>query len=59
MGQLRISRYVLCSIMSLLINRIFPFADRDRWSADKWRRHLLSKADTQAERDDIIAMFVD
>jgi hypothetical protein len=41
-----------------LLSRLFT-TDRDSWSADKWRRHLLSKADLQSERDDIIAMFVD
>jgi hypothetical protein len=40
-----------------LINRLLPSTDRDKWSADKWRRHLLSRAESQMERDDINAMF--
>ena len=42
-----------------LLNRMLPFSDQDSWSTDKWRRHLLSKAESQSERDDIIVMFRD
>jgi hypothetical protein len=34
-----------------------PFASKESWSADRWRRYLLSRAQSQSERDDIIAMF--
>ena len=40
-----------------LFRRIRPFAGRDNWSAEKWRRHLLSQASTQLEKDDINATF--
>ncbi len=40
-----------------LIHRLLPPTNPDRWSAEKWRRHLLSRAETQIERDDINAMF--
>lgn len=42
-----------------LLNRILPRTGRDNWTVARWRRHLLSEAETQAERDDIIAMFMD
>jgi len=45
--------------MSHLITRVFPFADRDRWTAPKWRRHTLTDAETQADREAIMAVFVD
>ena len=31
-----------------LFRRIRPFVGRDNWSADKWRRHLLSQASISA-----------
>ncbi len=40
-----------------LIHRLLPFAHPDTWSAEKWRRHLLSRAESQLERDDINATF--
>lgn len=42
-----------------LLRRIMPSTNKDHWTVAQWRRHLLSKADIQAERDDIIAMFMD
>lgn len=44
--------------MSRLLSRLLPFTDQESWSAEQWRRHLLSKAESQSERDDIIAMFM-
>ncbi len=40
-----------------LLLRLLPTIDRDRWTADQWRRHLLSRAESQVERDDINATF--
>ena len=42
-----------------LLSRLLPFTDQESWSAEKWRLHLLAKAESQSERDDIIAMFMD
>lgn len=42
---------------SNLFRRILPHVGRDNWSADKWRRHLLSQATSQSQKDDINAMF--
>jgi len=42
-----------------LLSRILPRTGQDNWTVARWRSHLLSKADLQAERDDIIAMFMD
>jgi hypothetical protein len=42
-----------------LLNRMLPFTDQNSWSADKWKRHLLSKAESQSERDDILIMFAE
>ena len=41
-----------------LITRIFPFADQEHWSPATWRRHL-TRADSQSDRDDLIAFFMD
>ena len=48
-GELQMSRTIL--------QRLFPFTDSDNWSTEKWRRHLLSHATSQLEKDDINAMF--
>ncbi len=42
-----------------LLHRLLPSTDPDNWSAEQWRRHLLSTAASQSERDDIVAMFRD
>ena len=40
-----------------LLNALLPFRDRENWTADNWRSHMLSRATNQAERDTIIEMF--
>jgi hypothetical protein len=42
-----------------LMHRLFPSTNPDTWSPEQWRRHLLSTASSQSERDDIVAMFRD
>jgi hypothetical protein len=46
-------------MVTRLLDRLLPISGKKSWSADRWRTHLLSKAETQRERDDIIGMFMD
>jgi hypothetical protein len=45
--------------MTRMINRLFPFADRDRHANEASPRELRASADLQAERDLLIGLFVD
>jgi len=45
--------------MTRLMSRIFPFADRADRHGGGSHRHAWSKTDLQAERDQLIGLFVD
>ena len=42
-----------------LLSRILPGTDKDARTVARWRPSLLTRSDIQADRDELIGMFMD